>query len=64
MDLVGFKQVGWTYEVGFGPNRLGWALGKWVGPRKWALVLIGWIWPKVNGLDLGSGLRPNRLSWA
>ena len=26
------------------------------------LVLIGWIGPKVNGLDLGSGLGPNRLS--
>ena len=21
------------------------------------LVLIGWVGPKVNGLDLGSGLR-------
>ena len=28
------------------------------------LVLIGWIGPKVNGLDLGSGLDPNRLGWA
>ena len=28
------------------------------------LVLIGWIGPKVNGLGLGSGLRPNRLGWA
>ena len=28
------------------------------------LVLIGWIGPKVNGLDLGSGLGPNRLDWA
>ena len=27
------------------------------------LVLIGWIRPKVNGLDLGSGLGPNRLGW-
>ena len=25
------------------------------------LVLIGWVGPKVNGLDLGSGLDPNRL---
>ena len=28
------------------------------------LVLIGWVGPKVNGLDLGSGLGPKRLSWA
>ena len=28
------------------------------------LVLIDWIEPKVNGLDLGSGLDPNRLGWA
>ena len=28
------------------------------------LVLIGWVGPKVNGLDLGSGLRPNMLGWA
>ena len=28
------------------------------------LVLIGWIEPKVNGLDLGSGLGPNKLGWA
>ena len=28
------------------------------------LVLIIWVWPKVNGLDLGSGLGPNRLGWA
>ena len=28
------------------------------------LVLIGFVGPKVNGLDLGSGLSPNRLSWA
>ena len=28
------------------------------------LVLIIWVWPKVNGLDLGSGLSPNRLGWA
>ena len=35
----------------------------WVEPRKWGLVLIGWVGPKVNGLDLGSGLEPNRLSW-
>ena len=27
------------------------------------LVLIGWVGPKVNGLDLRSGLGPNRLSW-
>ena len=26
------------------------------------LVLINWVEPKVNGLDLGSGLGPNRLS--
>ena len=25
------------------------------------LVLICWIGPKVNGLDLGSRLGPNRL---
>ena len=28
------------------------------------LILIGWVVPKVNELDLGSGLGPNRLSWA
>ena len=28
------------------------------------MILIGWIGPKVNGLDLGSGLGPNRLGWA
>ena len=28
---------------------------------KWVLVLIGWGGSKVNGLDLGSGLSPNRL---
>ena len=28
------------------------------------LVIIIWVWPKVNGLDLGSGLDPNRLGWA
>ena len=28
------------------------------------LVLIGWVEPKVNGLDLGSELSPNRLGWA
>ena len=28
------------------------------------LILIGWVGPKVNGLDLGSGLGANRLSWA
>ena len=31
---------------------------------KWVLVLIGWVGPKVDGLDLGSGLDPNRLGWA
>ena len=25
------------------------------------LVLISWVKSKVNGLDLGSGLGPNRL---
>ena len=34
--------MSWTYEVGFGPNR----------------VLIGWVGPKVNEFDLGSGLCP------
>ena len=29
-----------------------------------SLVLISWVGPKVNGLDLGSGLRSNRLGWA
>ena len=29
-----------------------------------SLVIIGWVGPKVNGLDLGSGLGPNRLDWA
>ena len=33
----------------------------WVRHRKWALVLICWVRPKVNGLDLGSELGPNRL---
>ena len=28
------------------------------------LVLIGWVGPKVNGLDLGSRLGPNKLGWA
>ena len=28
------------------------------------LVLISWVEPKVNGLDLGSGLGPNKLGWA
>ena len=32
------------------------------------LVIIGWVGPtingKVKGLDLGSGLSPNRLGWA
>ena len=27
------------------------------------LVLIGWVELKVNELDLGSGLGPNRLGW-
>ena len=31
---------------------------------KWVLVLIGWVGLKVNGLDLESGLGPNRLGWA
>ena len=26
------------------------------------LALISWVGPKVNGLDLGSGFGPNRLS--
>ena len=26
------------------------------------LVLISWVGPKVNGLELGSRLSPNRLS--
>ena len=28
------------------------------------LVLIRWVGPKVNGLDLESGLGPNKLGWA
>ena len=28
---------------------------------KWVLILIVWVRPKVNGLDLGSELCPNRL---
>ena len=28
------------------------------------LVLISWVGPKVNGLDIGSGLGPNKLGWA
>ena len=28
------------------------------------LVLISWVEPKVNGLDLGSRLGPNKLGWA
>ena len=28
------------------------------------LVLISWVGLKVNGLDLGSGLGPNKLGWA
>ena len=31
---------------------------------KWVLVLIGWVGPKVNGLDLRSGLDPNKLGCA
>ena len=27
------------------------------------LVLIDWVGLKVNGLDLESGLGPNRLGW-
>ena len=30
----------------------------------WVLVLIGWVGLKVNGLDLESGLGPNKLGWA
>ena len=33
---------------------MGLVLIGWVGPRKW-------VWSKVNGLDLESGLGPNRL---
>ena len=29
-----------------------------------SLVLIGSVGSKVNGLDLGSELGPNRLGWA
>ena len=28
------------------------------------LVLISWVGPKENGLDLGSGVGPNKLGWA
>ena len=28
------------------------------------LVLIGWVGLKVNGLDLESGLGPNKFGWA
>ena len=28
------------------------------------LVLISWVGPKVNGLDIGSRLDPNRLGCA
>ena len=28
---------------------------------KWVLILIVGVGPKVNGLDLGNGLGPNRL---
>ena len=31
---------------------------------KWVLVLIGCGGPKLNWLNLGSGLGPNRLGWA
>ena len=37
VDLIGFKQVGWS---------------------------ISWVGPKVNELNLGNGLGPNRLGWA
>ena len=43
---------------------MGLVLIGWVGARKWVLVIIGWVGLKVNGLDLGSGLGPNRLGWA
>ena len=33
---------------------MGLVLIGWVGRRKW-------VWSKVNGLNLGSGLGPNRL---
>ena len=29
-----------------------------------SLVLLSWVGHKVNGLDLGSGLDPNRFDWA
>ena len=28
-----------------------------------SLVLIGWVELKVNVLNLGSGLGPNKLGW-
>ena len=28
------------------------------------LILIDWVGPKVNGLDIGSRLGPNRLGLA
>ena len=28
------------------------------------LILTSWVGPKVNRLDLGSELGPNRLGWA
>ena len=28
-----------------------------------SLILIGWVGPKVDGLDLGSRLDPNKLGW-
>ena len=34
-----------------------------VGFKEVGLVPIGWVGPKVNGLDLGSELGPNRLGW-
>ena len=42
---------------------MGLVLIGWVGHRKWALVLIGWVEPKINGLDLGNGLGPNKLGF-
>ena len=29
-----------------------------------SLVLISWVGPKVNGLNLGSEIGPNKLGWA
>ena len=28
------------------------------------LVLLSWVELKINGLDLGNELGPNRLGWA